>query len=115
MSQVELSWFMESLKEIESFMTCRKELTHTSESLINNLSREVTTHKTITNTYNNLQSSLDGQGMSAVVERCGNSKYKLLVDEVEFVSRIDGAIQNLFQELEDAKKDTYKIQKFLWL
>jgi hypothetical protein len=53
--------------------------------------------------------------MSAVVERCGNSKYKLLVDEVEFVSRIDGAIQNLFQELEDAKKDTYKIQKFLWL
>ncbi len=52
--------------------------------------------------------------MSAVIERCGNCKYKLLVDEVELISRIDGAIQNLFQELEDAKKDTYKIQKFLW-
>jgi hypothetical protein len=52
--------------------------------------------------------------MSAVIKRCGNCKYKLLVDEVELISRIDGAIQNLFQELEDAKKDTYKIQKFLW-
>jgi hypothetical protein len=52
--------------------------------------------------------------MSAVVERCGNCSNNLLVDEVEIVSRIDGAIQNLFQELEDAKKDTYKIQKFLW-
>jgi len=27
---------------------------------------------------------------------------------------LTGQIQNLFQELEDAKKDTYKIQKFLW-
>ncbi len=51
--------------------------------------------------------------MSAAIERCGNCKYKLL-DEVELVSKIDGAIQNLFQELQDAKKDTYKIQKFLW-
>jgi hypothetical protein len=57
--------------------------------------------------------------MSAVIERCGNCSNKLLVDEieideVEIVSRIDGAIQDLFQELEDAKKDTYKMQKFLW-
>ncbi len=44
MSQVELLWRMESLKKIESFMTCPKELTNTSESLINNLSREVTSH-----------------------------------------------------------------------
>jgi hypothetical protein len=44
MSQVGLLWCMESLKKIESFMTFCKELTHTSESLINNLSREVTSH-----------------------------------------------------------------------
>jgi hypothetical protein len=37
-----------------------------------------------------------------------------LLMRFELVSRIDGAIQNLFQELEDAKKDTYKIQKVLW-
>jgi hypothetical protein len=43
MSQIELLWCMESLKKIESLMTCRKELTHTSESLINNL-REVTSY-----------------------------------------------------------------------
>jgi len=29
--------------------------------------------------------------MSAVIKRCGNCKYKLLVDEVELISRIDGA------------------------